>query len=116
MPVLGKQASPSGRRVGWNVEYTAQCKAMPHIAAGPFFRRKVAVVLWDRGLVHGRTEVGRIGQSFGKRVVRQEAEPVGVSSADVYVGRVIPTLRCVLQPVNRAHGKSLTLDNRVRIE
>src|SRR5713101_3443750 len=115
MPVLGKQASPGGGRVGWNVEHTAQRQAMPHVAAGPFLRRQVAVVLRDRGLVHGRAEVGRVSQSFGKGVVRQEAEPVGISSANVYVGRVIPTLRRVLQPVDRAHGKSLALDNRVWI-
>src|ERR1700674_4649127 len=67
MPVLGKQASPSRRRVGWNVEHTAQRQAMPHVAGGPFLRGQVAVVLRDRGLVHGRAEVGRVGQSFSKR-------------------------------------------------
>ena len=43
MPVLAKQASPSRRRVGWNVEHTARRQAMPHVAGGPFLRRQVAV-------------------------------------------------------------------------
>src|SRR6267142_732654 len=115
MTVLCEHASPRRRRIGWNVKDTAERKAMPHIASRPFLRRQIAVVLWDRSLVHRRAEVRRISQRLGEGVVGQQAESVRVLPAHIHVSGVIPTLGGILEPIDRAHGKSLTLNNRVWI-
>src|SRR5882757_4463414 len=115
MPVLCEDASPRSRRIGRNVKDTAERKAMPHIASRPFLRPQVAVVLWDRSLVHRRAEVRRISQCLRESVVGQYAESVGILSSHIHVSSVVPALGGILEPIDRAHGKSLTLNNRVWI-
>src|SRR5579884_43214 len=91
----------------------AQREAMAHVAPGSFLRCKIAVVLWNGRLIHWRAEIGRVGQVFGKGVIRQKTETMGISAAHVHVGRVVPALCGVLQQVDRAHWKGLALEDRV---
>ena len=63
----------------------------------------------------GERKSGALVRVLRKRVIRQEAESVGILAPHVHVAGVIPTLRRVLEQVDRAHGKSLALDNGVGI-
>jgi hypothetical protein len=85
MPVLGKQASPSRRRVGWNVEHTAQRQAMPHVAGGPFLRRQVAVVLrvWRAWRNHDDPAL-RLDRCLGFVVAADEFSALGAMSIGIF--------------------------------
>src|SRR5437868_13218221 len=87
---------------------------MADIATRSFFCCEVAVVLRDRGLVHGRTKIGRVGEVLGKCVIDQEAQAARIPPAHVYIACVIPTLCCVLQQINGAYGERLALHDDIR--
>src|SRR5438105_2378827 len=115
MPVAREHADPCGGRERGNVEHAAERETMADIASRTFLRVQVAVVLGDGGLVHGRTEVWRIGQGLGICVVSEKAKAVGVLAADVHVPGVIPALRRIFEAIDGAYGESLALDDGIGI-
>jgi len=88
---------------------------MTHVASGAFLRRQIAVFLRNRRLIHGRTEIRRIRQSLGERVVGQQAESVRIPLTHVHVARVVPALRGIFETIDCADRKRLALYDRARI-
>src|SRR5262249_13588145 len=76
VPVLRDELCPLRPAVRRNVVHAADCKAMPHITPGTFFRRQVTVVLRNRRLIHRRAKIRRVGQILRKCVIRKKTQSV----------------------------------------
>ena len=83
---------------------------------GPFSASRSSLFCGDGSLEHRRTKVRGVLERFGESVIGQEAEPVCITSPDVHIAGVIPTLRGVFKLVDRADREGGAGDRDIRGE
>ena len=79
---------------------------MLDIASWSFLRGQIVIVLRNRGLEHRRTKIRRVTEVFCPSVIAQKRETARIAPAHVDIPCVVPTLRGILQQVNRARWEA----------
>src|SRR2546423_35290 len=78
---------------------------MSNVTGESLLETKIGIVLGRRRLKHRRTKVGGIAEVLRKCIVSQERPAAREAPANIYVARLVPTLRRILQQVDSTNRK-----------
>src|SRR5581483_7861261 len=106
LPMLCHRARPAGILPTGNGIYRAQCETVSHVAAGPFLRCEVVVVLRNGSLKHWRAEIRSVTQIFCPCEICEQGQPVLITAPNVHIARVVPALGGIFEQIDRAYRKA----------
>src|SRR2546430_14545219 len=86
---------------------------MANVTGESLLETEIGIVLGRRRLKHRRTKVGRVTEVLRKCIVSQERPTAREAPANIYVARLIPTLRRILQQVDATNRKRRIRDGDV---